>query len=147
MNLKQETKEIDGLTFTTRQFPAMRAFNLMARLAKAAGPVLMLVDANGEGLSLNAGMIQSVLGSLDPREVTALLPEVLNSTTALVPDATGGREFSLADSKNIDLVFSGRLPVLFQVIGFALQVNFQGFSIGSVPGVPALEPTGTKAGG
>ncbi len=38
--LKKDSKDIDGLSYTTVQFPAMYGFGLLARLAKSVGPAL-----------------------------------------------------------------------------------------------------------
>ncbi len=142
--LKREDKEIDGLTYTSVQFPAMYGFGLLARLAKSIGPALAsLSDVNPDTDLADVGpSLRNALGSLDPDEAQRLVLEILKCTSVLLTDATGGRRIEFTDRVKIDEVFSGRLKTLFKVIGFALQVNFSDFAVGNDPPAaigPALQ--------
>lgn len=135
---KTETKKLGDLDFKTTQLPAMKAFALLAKLARVVGPAISALSGLDPDTELDlagSGLI-SALKSLDPKEAEGLVLDILSGTEVIIPDATGGRALSLAKQANIDLVFTGKLRMLFQVVGFALQVNFGDFSEGSVPAAP-----------
>lgn len=143
LNLKTETKDIDGLGVTCTQFPAMRSSELLARLLKVIGPslgVLMRLDPNTEldraGVELVAG-----LSSLKPEELPGLISKVLEMTAVRVPDESGGAGavISLDKKENLDIVFSGRMLTMFKVAGFAIQVNYRDFASGSAPAAPGAK--------
>lgn len=131
--LKREDSSIDGMTFTVVQFPAMYGFGLLARLAKTIGPALTALSSVRDETQLTTlgPVLHEALGALDPDEAQRLVLDVLKSTSVLIPDATGGRKLEFSDRAKIDEVFSGRLTMLFKVIGFALRVNFSDFVLGS----------------
>lgn len=131
--LKREDKEIDGLTYTCVQFPAMYAFGLLARLAKSVGPALAsLSGLSPETELLDAGpALHAALASLDPDDAQKLVIDILKSTSVQIGDATGGRKLEFVDKAKIDEVFSGHLTSMFKVIGFALQTNFADFKLGN----------------
>lgn len=136
--LKTETKTIDDLTVETTQFPAMRAFTLLGKLVKVAGPALGAlsgVDASTDLTTLGP-VIASALSDLDPDAATTLALEVLASTVAKLETPTGIRNVALNSRENIDLVFSSRLRTMFQVLGFAISVNYRDFIPGSAPAAP-----------
>lgn len=135
---KTETKKLGELEFKTTQLPAMRAFALLTKLAKVVGPALgalSKLDPDTELDLAGSGLI-SALQTLDTKEAESLVLDVLSGTEAIVPDATGGRAIPLSKQANIDLIFTGKLKLMFQVVGFALQVNFRDFSEGSDPAAP-----------
>jgi len=135
--MKTDEREIDGILVKTVQLPAMRAFKLLARLAKAVGPalgVLTKFDPNTQ-LEAVAGEFAGAFASLDADEAERLVPEILIKTTVFIPDERGGSE-KLLTKDRIDDIFTGRLMTLFRVVGFALQVNFQDFYAGSAPAAP-----------
>jgi hypothetical protein len=136
--LKTETTTIDGILFTTTQLPAMRGFELLARLVKMIGPALgALTSADPTAdLSAMAPALAGALTNINPQEASALVVDIFSCTTALISDSTGGRQVQLSDRTNIDLVFSSRLKVMFQVLAHAIKVNFGDFSGGSAPAAP-----------
>ncbi len=146
--LKREEKEIDGLTYTSVQFPAMYGFGLLARLAKSIGPAVAALGNVSPDTDLGdlGPSLSTALASLDPAEAQQLVVDVLKSTSVYLPDitGTGGRKIEFADKVKIDEAFSGKLKTLFKVLGFALQVNFADFAPGTdvmatvVPGRPVL---------
>lgn len=129
MNLKTEAITLDGIVFETTQFPAMRAYGLMAKLLKQLGPAMaILAEVDGETqMSALAPVLGGAMSNVEPVEAQKLLVEILAGTTAQTNDALGGRVVSLGDVKAIDDVFSGRLVVLFQVAAHALKVNYSDF--------------------
>ncbi|MGN6103659.1 MAG: phage tail assembly chaperone [Kofleriaceae bacterium] len=139
--LKQEQTVIDGMTFTTTQFPAVPAFTLFARLTKSVGPALGVVfsaDPKSEIAAL-APALSSTLQNLDPDVVTALAIDVLKSTSVIVNTDGGAKNLTLNSHENINLAFMGRLPTMFRAIAFAVRVNFGDFFVGDVTGAPHLQ--------
>jgi hypothetical protein len=142
LTLKTETREIDGRNYTVKKFPAMRQVRLLAKLMKNIGPALAglsKLDPNKD-IELGGEAMAGAFENLDPNEAAALIPEILNSTTVMVPSVG---ELSLAKEGNIDIAFSDDVRTLFKVLGFALQVNFQGFGGGSES---AAAPQAAQAG-
>lgn len=135
MNLKQDSREIDGLTFKTQQFAAMRAFTLLGRLVKTVGPALGALMKLDPKLALEtAGLeLADAFASLDPDQAARLIPEIFASTDVEVD----GKHIPLTSEGNINLVFSGRLRTLFSALGFVLQVNYRDF-IGGGLNAPSL---------
>ncbi len=135
--LKTEKVTVDGIEFQTTQFPAMRAFELLARLVKSLGPAVgaltnldPTMDLTHAGPQLMAG-----LATLNPAEAAKLVEEVLTCTTALVDN----KLIPLNSRENIDVVFSSKLKMMFKVLGHALKVNYQDFSAGSDPAAPLAQ--------
>jgi hypothetical protein len=138
---KTETKKLGDFEFKTTQLPAMRAFALLTRLAKVVGPALgALSTLNPDTeLDLAGSGLFTALQTLDPKEAEHLILEVLVATEVVIPDATGGRAVPLSKQENINLVFTGKLKLLFQVLGFALSVNFRDFSEGVDQAAPEAQ--------
>ena len=127
MNLKSQTDVFDGVTFTTMQFPAFQGLKLVARLVKVAGPTLAAMAQGGADLSNPAAVLPQIaesLLSLDTDEAVRLCMDLLKNTSAVLP---GGATVPLLAQHDIDLVFSGRLKVLFDAIVVAIKVNFSDF--------------------
>jgi hypothetical protein len=135
--LKTEAVTIDDIRFETTQFPAMRAFELLARLVKSVGPAigaLTNIDPNTE-LSSIGPQLMAGLSTLNPSEAAKLVEDVLACTTADVDN----KRISLSTKSNIDLVFSSKLKTMFKVLGHALKVNYQDFNEGSDPAAPLTQ--------
>lgn len=129
MNLQEESVELDGTTFKTQQFPAMKAFSLLAKLVKSVGPALgalMKMDPNAqvEGNEVLA----AAFSQIDDVTATKLVPEILSNTWAMGEDR---KERQLNTLENINFVFSGKLGLMFRVIGHSLKVNYADFGQGS----------------
>lgn len=138
LNLKSETRTLSDtegdLEVTSMQFAAMKSFALLAKLVKTVGPALgalMKLDPTVE-MSASVDGLASAFAELDDVAAAKLVPEILAGTSALVD----GKTYDFARKENIDLVFSGRLGLMFQSIGLALQVNYRDFGKGSVPAAP-----------
>lgn len=132
--LRQEEQTIDGMRFTCQQFGAMRGFHLLARLVKSIGPaisVLQSVDPESDIKDI-APAIAVALKDLDADIVTALAVEILAGTSAILPGSSGGmRNIQLDNQSNIDMVFNGKLPTMFQALAFAVKVNYAEFFSGA----------------
>ncbi len=138
MKLKREKKIIGDLEFDTSQFPAMLSFTLLAKVAKIVGPALGALQKLDPSTELSGVAMAGAFAGVDPKDATALIPEIL-SETAVYMD---GKFIQLNSKSNIDLVFSGRLMVMFQVVGFVLQVNYGDFFEGSgLPAPQTLKPS------
>ena len=135
--LKTESLELDGITFSTTQFGAMRAFKLMARLIKQVGPAMGALtgaEATTE-LSTMGPALVGALESLDPDEAARLLLDILAGTSALV-DGKNMDFIGKTAQSNFDIVFTGRLGTMFKVVGAALQLNYSDFFAGVTPETP-----------
>lgn len=134
--LKKETREIDGLTFTTSQLPAMASFTLFGRLVKAVGPAFGALSKLDPSTPLDgaAGELAGAFSAIDVDEATRLVPQILSRTTV----AISGRHENLQASGAVDRVFSGRLGTMFKVLVFALQVNYSDFLPGSAQAASQL---------
>lgn len=139
--LKVEEKYINDVKFVTTQLPATRAFTLFTRLVKVAGPVIgALGGVNPETDMIAAiGPLAEGLKNLNPDEVIDLCLAVLVNTEAYVDD----RKYLLSSRENFDRVFNGRLRSIFEVLAFAIKVNFKDFFGDSSP--DALPPATTNA--
>lgn len=129
---KSESIELDGLTFRTTQFAAMKGFALLAKLAKLIGPALAALSgaAPDTDVATLAPALMGAMRDLDDAQMSALAAEIL-AQTSVMADGSGKKDFS--DRKNIDVVFTGRLMLLFKVLGHAVRVNFADFFAGSAP--------------
>ena len=106
------TKELNGVKYAVTQFTARRALRLQAKLIKALGPFLFEISANpGHAMELLSNSISD-----DTLEV--LVVEILSSTRK------EGMELTPA---TIDMEFAGDIGTLFEVVRFALEVNFENF--------------------
>lgn len=136
--LATEHLQIGDLQFTTTQLPAMRSLQLLTKLAKTVGPALgalMNLDPNTQLEDAGAGLT-GALGTLDPSVAQGLVLEILAGTSVMGPD---GRSMSLSTSGNVDLTFSAKLKMLFQVLGFVIKVNYRDFIEGSAPNAPQIQ--------
>ena len=130
--LKTVTLTVDDVEFSTTQFPAMKALEVMVSLQR-------LATAN---VSPNAQISQAapaLMSGLDGASAKKLVLDLLQCTTALVRDPAP-KLIQLTSQQAIDQVFSGKLKVLFQVIGHAIEVNYGDFNEGSPDPAP-LHPT------
>jgi hypothetical protein len=135
-----QSTTIDGVEFRTTQFSALKAFPLMIRLAKAVGPALASlqgVDGNTDVSTLGAQLGEALAG-LDPDSATQLVVDLLASTRAIV----GGKVKELGNESAINETFTGRMPIMFKVIGYVVQENFRDF-IGGSGSEPTAPPQTT----
>ena len=155
--MRSEDKVIstDGgdFKFSTTQLPAVRGFKVGLRLAKQIGPLFGAFASLGNlgdiglGTDISGALpaITTALGSMDPDELLSLAKAVLESTTVQISDATGGRVMPLSTDENINLVFSGRLRMMVEVLMFVVGVNFPDFLPGGLK-APGAKTTTTPVG-
>ena len=75
-----------------------------------------------------APAIGALFETLDDDKVDALLGEVLKHATIVMPDEAGHlKVYDLSKGDEIDFAFTGKLPLMFAVVKYALEVNFGGF--------------------
>ena len=103
-----------GLEFQTVQLPAMYALELMPRMARLSAAI--------EGTSTGP--------ALSGTELTAALAALFKQTSVMIDDPKGQRRIELTDKTKLDTVFTGRLPVLFEVAKWVQEINFAGFTPG-----------------
>lgn len=146
--LKTERETIDGIDFTTTQLPAMKAFKLLARLTKVAGPVMAALSSLEDSMEIAelAPVLANALSALEADELSDLAVEVLKGTSAIVSDMNGSRKLDLMVQENIDLVFSGRLLTMMKVLIHAIKVNYHDFLEGGL-GTPEVKLTQTPSVG
>ncbi len=140
--LKSEDYEVGEFKFSTTQFPAMRAFELMTQLAKTIGPALAALQSLDKDTELSAlgPILSSALSNLTKTDATALVLDILAGTQATVPGPGGQRTIvQLTSRAALDAVFSARLKMMFQVLGHAIKVNYADFSEGSDPAAPTTQ--------
>ena len=134
MGTQMKSVTIDGVEFQTDQFPAMHALEVLAQLVRVAGPALsILSSANPETeLSDLAPQLGAALSGLKPADANELVRKLLSQTRAFVQAKDGGtRIVELTTEEKINQVFSGKLKVLFQVVGHSIRTNYGDFSEGS----------------
>lgn len=137
----QKAKEttIRGRTFKVTQLPGMRGCILAYSIVGTCFPALMKVgdgfaalrDAtlDGDSAPLLLGLgnaIAALYERLPPQEMEKLLRELL--ATATVKPLEGGNEQLLLPI--FDQEMAGEVGTVFELLGFALKVNYENFSPG-----------------
>ena len=142
--LKSESIEINGLTFTTQQFPGMHSISVMITLVKQLGPTiatLLGADQKSNDITIIAPKLQAALAGVEADEVTKLIATMLTDTTVIV----NGKLVQLDSQGQIDKVFGGRIQDIFKLFAHAVGVNYTDFfaemlqSAPEVPSTPAAE--------
>jgi hypothetical protein len=144
---KEKKKIIDGTEFNVAPFDAGEAFKLQATLGKLFGPSLGAalgaikkqkgnVDINGTELSK---ALQSLFDQLSEDTLFALVTRLLKNVTCSYSINNAPPtifDFSDQFTSRFNIVFQGRLLVVYQLIAFVLEVNYPDFflKIGTVFG-------------
>lgn len=133
----QETKEtsIDGFDVRVTQHRARRAAVLLSKVGRVIAPGLARIggaslsgDIKDADLSDLGPAVSALFESLGDDSVDSLLCEILSQATIVMPDDGGtSRLFDLSKPDQIDAAFTGRLPLMFKVAKYALEVNFGSF--------------------
>lgn len=121
---------IGGSRFTVEPLPAMRAFVLQVRLAPALAEVLgALGGLQGSGAELSrldvsalAPAFGRVAAKLPPAELEAITRELLGSARC-----DGVSLFSVDKGDRFDVVMAGRAIDTWQLLFFAVEVNYPDF--------------------
>lgn len=126
-------KEIGGSKYAVTQFTARRALRLQAKLIKVLGPFLFEISVN------QSKAMELLSSSISEDTLETLVIEILMSTRK------NGIELT---SPTIDIEFAGEIGTLFEVVMFALEVNFENFwqalGIGKGEKSTISEPQTTK---
>lgn len=145
VSAQAETREEQVGGFTVRVTPhgARAGARLLAKVGRAIGPALSKVVSGtqiskvrtGQEISVDDvelgdldGAIEALFAQLTDDAVDALIVEILKCSSIVMPDDSGSdRLFDLSKTTEIDRAFTGRLPLMFAVMRFALEVNFGPF--------------------
>jgi hypothetical protein len=125
--LEPQTREIDGLTVTVQQLPAMRAFKLLHKILKAVAPSAAKALASGDMKNVSSGNLSEAAEILFDRLSEDDLAAV---TRQLLDMAFVTAEGEQRPARNGDLLhsaFDGRVGTLIKTIAFALEVNYGDF--------------------
>lgn len=113
--IRTEHKEIGGVRFGVTTLPGMRGLRMQNRLLRIVGPAL--ARASDGDISTAVGLLFDKLSDDELESITKDL--LYNATANDVPLFGAGGSF--------DGVMAGKAEVAFQLIMFAIQVNFGGF--------------------
>lgn len=132
-----ETKElsIEGFDVRVTQHRARAAAKLLAKVGRVVAPGLAkiasgITDGNIKEAELEdiGPAVAALFEALDDDQLDAILLEVFKHATIVMPDSNGTlRVFDLSKGEMVDEAFTGRLPLMFKVAKFSLEVNFGSF--------------------
>lgn len=134
--LKTVPLTIGDIEFQTTQFPAMKALEVM---------VILQGMSSAQNVPASTSLSQAapqMMSNLTPQGARQLVLSVLQSTSAIIPSSSGKKIVMLDKQESIDLVFSGRLKVLFDVMAHAIEVNYGDFNEGSESPAPQDQTAG-----
>lgn len=145
------TRKIGGLTVMSTELPVVDASDLIPEILPALSPLASLY-ASGTAGSIGAEHLQSLMDdvgkALSGGKFRKLVPRVLFETVVVAPvgDKGGLERVELNTVDGINLAFLGpRKKIFFQVIAFAVEVNFLSFfdagALGALLGAMAKRST------
>lgn len=119
-----QDKDINGIVYTVRPLSGMRSVTFLPRLNKTIGPsIAALVDAKG----VTSYALQQALGALgdrlDEKEMEVITRILLDGCTFQPKDGTPGGPLL----PQFDIVMQGQPEVAYELLAFALEVNYSGF--------------------
>jgi hypothetical protein len=135
------TGESSEITIKTTLHLGRKAISLMIRLLKLLVPYAKLISAEGFDLStIQKGdfsklkitesmmnkLIEALLTTLDEQNVIELILEILKQTDV--------DNVSIVNASAFDIVFQGRIDLLFEVLKFVIIENFTPFFRGKMLG-------------
>lgn len=126
MALTPQVEEIDGIRFTISQLPGMRGLRVFSRLTKMLGKAGPAAKALISGGTKDAGAVLAILGGMEEEDLVFVAKELLAPCVFSGPADVG--QGNAAD--RFDVLFQGRIDLLFKVLLFALRVNYGSFSKG-----------------
>lgn len=138
MGLKEDSRDIDGITIRTIQLPPLRAFPLMAKLGKILSPALgQLGDVSMDSdIKELAPALGELFSQLDERDAQSLIMEIFASSAAQLPE----KLVPLNTVEMINTVFAGRFLTMLKAMKFVLEVNFADFFGEGLQPQPAQKP-------
>ena len=127
------SQEIDGITYTSTKFGAMKQASLLGRLASVLGEGGLAMVASS-GLKFSEGLGDRIFKIIENvamgiRDDEKLLHDLCANLKCNKLRPAG--EGSLGSLAVFDAHFSGELPHLFHVLSFVVMHNYMGFSLGS----------------
>jgi hypothetical protein len=146
------------MTFKLGQLPAWTAFEAFHRFLAIAGPVLPALagafgavkgkkpgeplseDAKAKLLEALAEGLPVALMKCAPGELRALAQQLLGPCIVTTPDGKNAELLEVMDN-----LLVGKLPLLLQLLGWAVQVHFGSFLAGlgslGAPAAPEASPS------
>jgi hypothetical protein len=137
--LQSETHTIEGVTYKVTQLPFKRGQRLLVRLFKTLGPALAAAIAAApriKGRKLGEMPVAEVLPGIS--QALLLLSDKLSEqdmeyvtdTLAELTEFSRDGKTWLPLSQELEFHFAGRYGAFLKWLGFALRVNYLGFSNG-----------------
>jgi hypothetical protein len=133
MELKTETKIIDGLKFYINQFPARKCIKLEKKTLTYIAPMLNILEGiksldSDIDLSKIAKCIQEVLMNISEEALEQFITEMVENTTVEISGESGKKlTLILADMNNFDKVFIGKNMTVYKLLIEIMRVNKFGF--------------------
>lgn len=123
-NFRTETRDIGDLKVTIVEYPAMRNLSLVGRLMRICGPALIAAagDLRADIKTL-APAADILFRNLPPEELQWWARELLEQAWCVV----SGKRVELKSEQAINLVFTGRMGLIFEAMAFSLEVNCSDF--------------------
>jgi hypothetical protein len=145
-NVIQEERDINGLTITCRQLTPMRAYRLLSKIGKIAGPIAraltpsVLAQIKSGDYAAALPIAMSVFTELRDDEAEALALDVLRGTAVNVASEGGTPKLlQLENTERINAAFQGNLKAMLGAMMFALEINYKDFFSGRGKESPASE--------
>lgn len=132
---KSQKRTIEGTEFTVTPFSATEGLGCLVQLTKLVGGSLgalkgNLLDMNTDDLSWGQ-VIGALADRLEEHVVMALIKRLLANTHVL-QDGKIRELMAGGDAAPFEVVFQGRFMLLFEVLKFVLEVNYD-LPLGGTP--------------
>jgi hypothetical protein len=116
MGLDAQTKTFDGYTFTISQLPGMRGGRVFTRLLRVLTGAREALRAKDE--ESRAAAMLDIVEKLSEDDFEYFCRELLAPATVQTPE---GKLVKVME--NFDLLFQGRIDLVFRALVFAVQIN------------------------
>lgn len=126
--LKQETRQVSGVTLETEQLPPRAALRLLWDIGRSAPFIIARLEGAMKTEDI-VNALQETLIRLSSDEFEALYMRALKFTVATLAD---GSVLNLSQPEMVDRAFEGNIEGLCNAIAFAVEVNFAGFMNGAL---------------
>lgn len=129
----EQSKEIDGVTYTTKTYPAIEGLELIRRLTELVSEEVLNLVIRSEDGELEAlladpavltAIVRNTMGRLGPGELGALCKDLVRHCTA--DKVAIGEAYALNKSvhEHFDTHFAGRYQHLLDVCVWCARVGF-----------------------
>ena len=116
LEIQSEQTDIDGIEFEVQQLPSTASKKLFERLVRAVGPALAQIEEKDIGKAL-----ETLFERLTPKDSEEVERVLLEKCQVKVED-------KWIPLKGVyELIFAGKIDVLYRLIGFALALNYRSF--------------------